>query len=147
MKRLKDITPGDYIYTIMVEYYASGKFKKVTVLSRIVTSANIIKGEDILKIRTKHTEATRFYGTNLSFYLFCLDKKSIKVHRMGYDFIYAFSEGAFIEELQQLLSQVKKTISKGQKHIAIEQFYYKFMPNVIRMIHSHKSECVIINIK
>lgn len=147
MTKLKDVKPGQFLYTVYIDYDDNGNCITITIAQRKIT--NIRENTRHPKIKTimmVERIDCKYFGDIVDFPKEEDDKYLIE-NRLGvFDFIYCFSEEVFMEQINKTLRKVKEELATKNMFYFINSYYHKFMPNLMAMLNSNKSTYVQITI-
>lgn len=141
MERLKDLTPGQLIYTIFILNNNNGDYIKIVPSQRKIKFIHISELYNEIdvymeQIRSKH------FGTMSKFTKEEGNYDCVKTS----DFIYCFSQQAFIRELNGILKTLKKTMATQELFFSTHKYYNEFMPKLIKLINSNKSRYAVFKL-
>lgn len=150
MKKLKDLTPGQLLYAIYIDYNDNGNCygcTTVTIAQRKIVNILDLKhiqfdGIKLLMERVK----CKYFGEIVRFTNDELNESIISNHLTSIDFIYCFSEEVFIAQINKALRRVKGKMTTNSRFSFIDNYYNKFMPSLMKMLNSNKTTFVQISI-
>ena len=144
MKTLKDIKPGQFLYTIYIDYNGNGDYAGMIVSQRMVK---------FIQENTKYNEIELcvervrifIFGVIATFSKDEEDHDHVKSkYSNNSDFIYCFSKEAFIRELFNISKNIKKTMASKKQSFNTKRYRHYFMPHLMKMLNTNKSEHVQI---
>lgn len=140
MKTLKDMKPGQLLYTIYIDYNGNGNCTTITIAQRKVTSIREkIRNFKVETIMTVERVNCKYFGDIVNFPTEEDDKCLIENRLAVFDFIYCFSEEVFLEQINKVLSKVKEELTTKNMFSFINCYYHTFMPNLMTMLSTNKS--------
>lgn len=139
METLNDLTPGQLLYAIFINFNAVGEIVSVTASQRIITSIEEMPLYNELIVRVEKIK-TKHFGTliKLSKYDCAYDYTKTNITYDSQN-IYCFSRNAFIRELSPILKEVKEILVDNEMFYSTNKYYDKFMPRLIKMLNTNKS--------
>lgn len=141
MKKLKDVKPGEFMYSIFIHYNRLTHRLTLTVAQRKVIEVEQVQRYHEINVRLKRIiNGSVYFGTIVNFSKFEEDQDCVKSGcSTESELIYCFSQKAFIRELKNVLKETKKTMVYNKLFITTHRYYNEFMPAFIKMVNSNKN--------
>ena len=137
------------MYIILIRFKKDGQYERVTIMKRQITKITQNRLlHTIVDFHVSPIPNDRICSQILSFNNEHMESYSFRTIMSNlYDIRYAFSEDAFMEELQPVTKTIKQTLLRNQTPAMINRYYDNFISNVMKFIYSNESGLAEFNIK